>query len=143
MTSRKFAATLQRCALGAAIVLASSLSLSAQGTPNAFPQNDAAATTAPNWTTEQLITSTVHQAWLLSGKNEANFFEMVKALAEVSAKNRDITLPDTAAAGARAGNWIKMKAKQDPDQLLYVIVDQAVQYSAKPHPTKAAAAKTN
>lgn len=50
---------------------------------------------APNWTADELITSTVHQAWLLSGKNEATFFEMVQQLAAISAKNRDITLPDS------------------------------------------------
>lgn len=104
--------------------------------PSAFSGNQSGA---HNWTTEQLVTSTVHQAWLLSGKSEDQFFQMVEALAELSAKNRGITLPDNAAAGAKAGNWIKMKAKQDPDQLLYVIVDQAVQYSVRPHP---AAAKT-
>ena len=103
--------------------------------PSAFSGNQAGP---HSWTTEQLVTSTVHQAWLLSGKSEDQFFQMVEALAELSAKNRDITLPDTAAAGAKAGNWIKMKAKQDPDQLLYVIVDQAVQYSVRPHPATAA-----
>jgi hypothetical protein len=103
--------------------------------PSAFSGNHSGP---HSWTTEQLVTSTVHQAWLLSGKSEDQFFQMVEALSELSAKNRDITLPDNAAAGARAGNWIKMKAKQDPDQLLYVIVDQAVQYSVRPHPATAA-----
>jgi hypothetical protein len=121
---------LQRSALAALLILVPALTVSAQS-----PDTAANATApAPTWTTEQLITSTVHQAWLLSGKSEPAFFDMVKALAEISAKNRGITLPDNAEAGARAGNWIKMKAKQDPDQLLYVIVDQAVQYSARPHP---------
>ena len=123
--------TLVSCTLPAAFAQQSA------ATPSAFSGNQSGP---HNWTTEQLVTSTVHQAWLLSGKSEDQFFQMVEALAELSAKNRDITLPDNAAAGAKAGNWIKMKAKQDPDQLLYVIVDQAVQYSVRPHP--AAATKT-
>ena len=140
MKALNFATVLHRSALAAVLFLVPAVSL-AQSAPNAFPQSAPASATAPTYTDEQLITSTVHQAWLLSGKSETNFFEMVKTLAEISAKNRGITLPDTAEAGARAGNWIKMKAKQDPDQLLYVVVDQAVQYSARPHPAAKPAAK--
>ncbi len=130
----------QTVALAAAFTLASCIPFSAAAQqaaapPSAFSGNQAGPHT---WTTEQLVTSTVHQAWLLSGKSEDQFFQMVEELAELSAKNRNITLPDNAAAGAKAGNWIKMKAKQDPDQLLYVIVDQAVQYSVRPHPAPAA-----
>ena len=40
-----------------------------------------------------------------------------------------MTLPDTTDAGTKAGNWIKKEAKKDPDQLLYVIVDRAVQHT--------------
>ena len=105
------------------------------------PASASDSTAAPhNWTTEQLITASCHDAWLLSGKNEASFFEMVKALAEISADKRGITLPDNKEAGMRAGNWIKMHAKADPDQLLYVVVDQAVQHSARVTAKAAAAA---
>ena len=99
----------------------------------------------PTWTTEQLITSTVHDAWLLSGRNEATFFEMVETLAEISAKNRGITLPDTKAAGQRMGAYIKRTAKADTDQLLYVVVDKAVRLTAHKEPTPAGAKppKTN
>lgn len=86
---------------------------------------------AQNWTMDQLLTSTVHQAWLLSGKNEATFFEMVTQLAEVSAKNRDLQLPEDAAAGRRVGQMIKVAAKQDTDQLLYAVVDAAVRKVGK------------
>jgi hypothetical protein len=55
----------------------------------------------------------------------------VQALTELSAQKRGITLPDDQAAGKKAGDWIKKQAKKDPDQLLYVIVDHAVQYSAR------------
>jgi hypothetical protein len=82
--------------------------------------------TKTDYSMEELLTSTVHQAWLLSGKNEANFFEMVEQLANLSAKNRGITLPDSEAAGRRMGEYIKRTAKADTDQLLYAVVDKAV-----------------
>ncbi len=82
------------------------------------------------YTKEQLLTATVHEAWLLSEKNEANFFEMVEQLAEISATNRGITLPDTAAAGRRLGEQIKRSARLDTDQLLYAVVDKAVRMTS-------------
>jgi hypothetical protein len=87
--------------------------------------------TKTNYTSEQLLTSTVHQAWLLSGKNEANFFEMVEQLADLSARNRGITLPESEAAGRRMGEYIKRTAKADTDQLLYAVVDKAVLMTSK------------
>ena len=63
---------------------------------------------------------------MLSGKNEDAFFDIVQQLAEYSAQKRGLTLPDTAAAGKRMGLMIKTKTQADHDQLLYVIVDQAV-----------------
>lgn len=102
----------------------------------AAPQQTAPAQTAPepstghSWTTEQAVTSSVREAWALGGRTEEGFFDIVKVLAELSAQKRGITLPDTKEAGTKAGNWIKREAKKDPDQLLYVIVDRAVQYTA-------------
>ena len=94
---------------------------------NINPGSDAGKQGAtPNWTTEQLLTSTVHDAWILSGKNEATFFEMVAQLADLSAKNRNVKLPDSEAAGRRMGDYIKRSAKTDTDQLLYAVVDKAV-----------------
>ncbi len=89
------------------------------------PANESAAHT---WTDAQLITSTVSQAWQLSGRNEETFFDMVQQLAAISAKNRGLVLPDNKAAGERAGQYIKQAAKADHNQLLYVIVDKAVQH---------------
>lgn len=82
---------------------------------------------AQNWTAEQLITSSVHDAWVMSGKNEQTFFQMVSQLAQISAEKRGLTLPDSEAAGKRFGQLIKTMAKADHDQLLYVVVDKAVQ----------------
>jgi hypothetical protein len=75
---------------------------------------------------DQIVTASVHDAWLLSGKNEEAFFDIVQQLAQVSAEKRGVSLPDSAAAGKRMGEIIKQKARADHDQLLYVIVDQAV-----------------
>jgi len=78
------------------------------------------------WTTQQILTCTVSQCWQLSGKSEDTFFDIVQDLAAISAKNRDLTLPEDEAAGKKAGELIKSKAKADHDQLLYAVVDEAV-----------------
>jgi hypothetical protein len=91
-----------------------------------------------NWTTEQILTCTVSGCWQLAGKNEATFFDIVQQLTAISAQSRGITLPEDAAAGKRAGEYIKMKAKADHDQLLYAIVDGSVRWVGK----KQAAATT-
>jgi hypothetical protein len=79
------------------------------------------------WPMDQLITSSVHDAWVMSGKNEQTFFQMVSQLAQISAQKRGLTLPDSEEAGKRFGQLIKTMAKADHDQLLYVVVDKAVQ----------------
>lgn len=91
-------------------------------------------TTTHTWTPEQILTATVHQAWLLADKDENNFFEIVKELAEVSAKNRNLVLPDNAAAGQKAGAYIKKQAKADHDALLFAIVDKSVRMTGTPAP---------
>jgi hypothetical protein len=87
--------------------------------------------TQEHWDPDQLLTATVHQAWVLSNKNEANFYEMIEQLADISAKNRGVTLPESAAAGRRMGEYIKRTASEDTDQLLYAVVDKAVVMIAK------------
>ena len=89
----------------------------------AHPQTDANDKTYPM---DQIVTATVHDAWLLSGKNEEAFFDIVEQLAQFSAQKRGLNLPDSAAAGRRMGILIKTHAKADHDQLLYAIVDEAV-----------------
>jgi hypothetical protein len=85
---------------------------------------------------DQILTATVHQAWLLSGKNEANFFEIVEQLAQISAANRGIALPESEAVGRRMGEAIKRGARADSDQLLYALVDKALLDSVHPVRTK-------
>lgn len=81
----------------------------------------------PNWTVDQLMTASVHDAWVMSGRNEQKFFEMATELAQISAQKRGLTIPNTADAGKRFGELVKEGAKADHDQLLYAVVDQAVQ----------------
>jgi hypothetical protein len=111
---------------------------SGYATPRPVPQAAAQTPTAHSWTTEQIVTASVREAWALGGKTEEGFFEIVQSLTELSAQKRGVTLPDTKEAGTKAGNWIKKQAKKDPDQLLYVIVDRAVQFTGS-HPAAAAA----
>lgn len=97
------------------------------------PTQTATATTATqgqSWPIDQLITASVHDAWMMSGRNEQKFFEMVSELAQISAQKRGLTIPDTEAAGKRFGELVKSMAKADHDQLLYVVVDKAVQQIA-------------
>jgi hypothetical protein len=87
---------------------------------------------------DQLVTKTVHEAWIASGRNEDKWFSMVQQLAALSAQNRGITLPDTQEAGSKFGEWIKKESRKDPDQLLYAVVDHAVQYVGKKQAAAAA-----
>jgi type IV secretory pathway VirJ component len=122
----------------AAIVMATALC--APATLLAQPAAQATSTTEAALPLDQLVTKTVHEAWVASGRNEDKFFAMVQQLASLSAQNRGITLPDTQEAGQRFGNWIKMQARKDPDQLLYAVVDSAVRYVGKKQAAAAAAA---
>ena len=114
------------------------LAASTLATPS-FAQAPAASSDAASsqWTTEQLLTSTVHDAWILSGKDENKFFDMVKVLIEMSEQKRGIDLPDSVETGTRLGNNIKRLAKLDTDQLLYAVVDKAVMQAAHSKPVPA------
>jgi hypothetical protein len=94
------------------------------------------ATSTPNtWPIDQLLPLTVSDAWQMSGRNEEKFFDIVQELAAFSAQKRGLVLPESEAAGERAGKYIKIHAKEDHGQLLYAVVDQAVRHVG----TKAAA----
>jgi hypothetical protein len=101
-------------------------------TPAAQPA-PAGDSAAPSWTLDQAVTCSAHDAWVLGGKTEPGFFAIVKALAELSAQKRGLTLPDKETVGRQFGEYIKTQAKADHDQLLYVIVDRAVRkYGVSP-----------
>src|ERR1700692_3511186 len=111
------------------------LSASAQQ-PSPVTITPSADTAAPhNWTNEQILTCPVSDCWQLAGKNEATFFDIIQQLAAISAQTRGLTLPDSAEAGRRAGEYIKAKAKSDHRQLLYAIVDASVRRVGTRPPT--------
>lgn len=126
--------------IGLAITLAASTVVAnAQQPKSPVTTTPSADSAAPhNWTTEQILTCTVSDCWQLAGKNETTFFDIVQQLTQISAQTRGITLPDDAAAGKRAGEYIKAKAKADRGALLYAIVDGSVRWVGK----KQAAATT-
>lgn len=126
--------------LAASLLVGAPSLLAQQNQPGAISPKSAQGQAAgpQNWSTEQLLTSTVHQAWVLSGRNEATFFEMVTQLAEIAAQNRNLQLPETASAGQHVGEMIKIAAKRDTDQLLYAVVDAAVRKVGTPLPAAAA-----
>ena len=110
----------------------------ANPTPQASAPAPSAAEPAPTWTIDQVVTCSVREAWTLGGRNEQGFFAIVKALAELSAQKRGITLPDNEETGLKFGLYIKTHAKADRDQLLYAIVDHAVRiYGTKSDSTAA------
>ena len=93
----------------------------------------ASSSATPNFTIDQAVTCSVHDAWELGGKTEAGFFAIVQAEAELAAQKRGLVLPDSATVGRQFGEYIKAQAKMDHDQLLYSIVDRAVRkYGTKP-----------
>jgi hypothetical protein len=113
---------------------AATLTATAQQQPKSpvtiAPSADSAA--PHNWTTEQILTCTVSDCWQLAGRNETTFFDIIQQLAEISAQTRGLTLPDDAAAGQRAGEYIKTKARSDHGQLLYAIVDASIRKVGTP-----------
>jgi hypothetical protein len=122
------------CALALPAIAQTASPEALQKGPAAMQRSEPA--TSP-FTAEQLIPMTVHEAWVNSGKDEKAFFDMVRVLAEYSAQKRDLVLPDTRADGMRFGRLIKASAKLDHDQLLYVVVDQAVRKVGKSTPVHA------
>jgi hypothetical protein len=126
-------------ALSVALAVAVATAQQPQSPVTTTPSADS---TAPhNWTTEQILTCTVSDCWQLAGKNEATFFDIVQQLTQISAQARGITLPDDAAAGRRAGEYIKEKAKADRGALLYAIVDGSVRWVGKKQAAAGTASK--
>jgi invasion protein IalB len=111
---------------------AASLTASAQQAASPVTITPSAdSTAAHSWTTEQILTCTVSDCWQLAGKNETTFFDIIQQLSEISAQTRGLTLPDSAEAGKRTGEYIKEKAHTDHGQLLYAIVDAAIRKVGK------------
>lgn len=94
--------------------------------PAAGPVTTPAVCPTFEYSTNQLVPLTVAQAWEMSCRNEVNFTKMVQQLAELSAHNRCITLPDSADAGTQIGRMIRQNAEANSNQLLYTVVDNAI-----------------
>ena len=120
------------CLTLAAATLTATATAADRSLPSPSSLQSADANEPHNWTTEQILTCTVSDCWQLAGKNEETFFDIVQQLAEISAHTRGLTLPDDAAAGQRAGEYIKAKAHADHGQLLYAIVDASVRKVGTP-----------
>jgi hypothetical protein len=121
----------------AALAVASVLGMNAQqakaqGTQAQIAPGSAGTVADSTYTPEQILPLTVHQAWEMSGKDEAKFFSIVTQMAEIAAKNRNLQLPETADAGRKVGEMIKTMAKKDTDQLLFAVVDAAVRKIGTP-----------
>jgi hypothetical protein len=114
----------------AVLWIAAMLPLAVPASSQQAPSSSTAA--APSWTIDQAVTCSVHDAWVLGGKTEPGFFQIVQALAELSAQKRGLSLPDNETVGREFGDYIKAQAKLDHDQLLYAVVDRAVRKYGKP-----------
>ena len=102
----------------------------AQANNGPAPSVTSANSNGSGMASAELMSMTVHEAWVKADRNEDKFFDMVKQLALVSAQKRGVTLPDTEAAGREMGMLIKTGARRDPDQSLYSVVDTAVKQTA-------------
>ncbi len=109
----------------------------ASPTPTPSPVTITPPTTEPphTWTTEQILTCTVSQCWEIGGKTEEGYFNIIQQLAVISARNRNLTLPEDEKAGEETGEYIKAEAHKDHDQLLFALVDAAVRKVGKPNPS--------
>ena len=87
------------------------------------------------WTNEQILTCTVSQCWQLGGRTEEGYFDIIQQLAVISARNRNLTLPESEKAGEETGEYIKAEAHKDHDQLLFALVDAAVRKVGTPNPS--------
>lgn len=126
---------MKRCAglVVAAVLMAAPMAVQAQaGRP--APSVSASSSAGAAAVSPDMLSKTVHETWVDSGRNEDKFFDVVQSMAAMSAQKRGVTLPNTEAAGQKMGNLIKASARRDPDQLLYAVVDAAVRQTAGASP---------
>src|SRR5262245_5446533 len=109
---------------GAVVLVAFAMALVAALWTVAPAEQSAPAKT--KWTTADALPLTCAQAWMESGKSYPGMLAIVKILARVSLANRNLTFPNTREAGLQAGRAIADDCKDDPDALLFQIVDTHV-----------------
>lgn len=82
------------------------------------------------WTAPEVATSTVMQAWQLSGQNRAEFRKMLEQAIALSLENRGLALEDTKDNGMHLGNVLRVDLEAHPQDLLYTVVDRSVRQVA-------------
>jgi hypothetical protein len=89
------------------------------------------ASTKPTWAVETVLPLTCAQAWVKAHKNYSELVSIVRAEAQVSLANRELTFPNTREAGLDAGKAIAEDCKADPNGLLFAFVDKHVRRIAE------------
>jgi hypothetical protein len=88
------------------------------------------------WKAADILPLSCVQAWVVSGKSEKVFVELLLVLGSVSLENRRLTFPDSREVGDEAGRGIAADCAADPDALLFALVDRQVRRLGKPAESK-------
>ena len=116
------------------LVLLVGFSLARAGAVAAQTTPKAPAPAPKTWKAVDALPLTCAQAWVQSGRTYGGLLAVVEALARVSLANRDLTFPNTREAGLDAGKGIAEDCKEDPQALLFAIVDKHVRRVAEAAP---------
>lgn len=84
----------------------------------------------PRWTMADVVTSTVNQAWELSGKSRDTFSKMVQQTVAMVMENRGLTLENSKEAGAQLGTILRVDMEGHPNDLLYSVVERSLRQVA-------------
>jgi hypothetical protein len=115
-----------------AVVLALTMASLAGVTCGAAERQATQASAPREWKAADVLPLTCVQAWVVSGKSEKGFVEILRVLGSVSLENRRLTFPDSREAGDEAGHGIAADCAADPDALLFAVVDRQVRRLGKP-----------
>lgn len=78
------------------------------------------------WTLPDVVTSTVNQAWVISGQSRPEFMKMVNQIVALDLENRGWTLADTREMGEDFGELLRADLEAHPNDLLYTVVDRSL-----------------
>lgn len=84
------------------------------------------ADATPDWGLADIATSTVNQAWMISGQSRPEFMKMVNQIIALDLENRGWTLPDTKEMGEEFGELLRADLEAHPNDLLYTVVDRSL-----------------
>ncbi|MEN6641752.1 MAG: hypothetical protein ABFE08_04805 [Armatimonadia bacterium] len=82
------------------------------------------------WTPAEMATSTVTQAWQISGQNKTEFRKMLETAVALSLENRGLALEDSKDNGIYLGNVLRTDLEAHPNDLLYTVADRSVRMVA-------------